>query len=74
VRIELVPCAECRLKVQVCFAEYDRGVIPSSEYVLVGDLIFHSGCWGQIAADHPLRSLDDGEGLQEGIPAPEGEW
>jgi hypothetical protein len=44
-------CPYCRLPVAVQWTS--RGIVPSAEYILVADWVYHANCWDKQVAENP---------------------
>jgi uncharacterized protein YuzB (UPF0349 family) len=45
-------CPECGKEVKYL---WDGGVIPTEQYVLIVDSIYHTKCWEKLVDEHPTE-------------------
>jgi len=51
--IEILQCPQCGKPIETRWALDNGGLFSNIDYVLAGDLIFHSKCWDKQLAEHP---------------------
>jgi len=49
VDVDIIDCAECGLPVKTLWArDGNKGLLPSEDYILIADWIFHPLCWDKL--------------------------
>jgi hypothetical protein len=46
IEAEIVDCAECGVPIKTLWVK-NNGLIPSEDYLLIADWIFHPDCWSK---------------------------
>jgi hypothetical protein len=47
IEVDIIDCAECGVPIKTLWVK-NKGLLPSPDYLLIADSIFHPDCWNRM--------------------------